>query len=101
MLRHQTIKNSQQRREAEHAAATAALIPRALVKGQLLPPRAGSQQSKLTTGVLEKPRILESSNLSASLIYAVLNIKGIEIIIKISLCNGSSSKKFMTVFTFH
>ena len=100
MLRHQTIKNSQQRQAAEHAAATATLIPRALVKRPAVATSCRESAEQINYG-REKLRILENSNLPASLIYALFNIKGIKIIIKISLCNGSPSKNFMTVFIFH
>ena len=100
MLRHQTIKNSQQRQAAEHAAATATLIPRALVKRPAVATSRRESAEQINYG-REKLRILENSNLPASLIYAVFNIKGIKIIIKISLCNGSPSKNCMIVFIFH
>lgn len=93
MLRHQTIKNSQQRQEAEHAAATPALIPGAPVKGPAVATSRRESAEQINHG-RKKLRILENSNLPASLSYIVFfkTFRTSNYIVKISLCNGSPSK---------
>lgn len=73
MLRHQTIKNSQQRQEAEHTAALLLSNPSELgYKGQLLPPRVGWRQSAEQINWGQGEGILQNSKLTATLILLLL-----------------------------